>query len=203
MGFIEWIQDPDYGVGGMATGLGVEIAVGLAVGVGLGFVAVKAFQTEALSRAGLYPVATLSVAALAYGLAEVIGGSGFLAVYLSALALGSAALPEKRVIVAFHRGAGWFAQLTLFLTLGLLVVPSQLPAVAVEGTLLALVLVFVARPLAVFSTVVVPLRYSFAEGSVLVWAGLRGAVPVGWRPSPCWRGPSTVISSSTSSSSRC
>ena len=114
---------------------------------------------------------------LAYGGAAIIDGSGFLAVYLAGLALGGAQIPAKRTVTAFHEGLAWVAQITLFLTLGLLVFPSQLGDVLVDGTLIALVVAFVARPLATaFATAFD--RYSARERLVLGWAGLRGAVPV-------------------------
>jgi cell volume regulation protein A len=98
-------------------------------------------------------------------------------VYLAGLALGSAAIPARQTVISFHEGAAWVAQIALFLTLGLLVFPSQLGDVALEGTILALVMAIIARP---FATIVATLfeRYSMAERLVLGWAGLRGAVPV-------------------------
>jgi cell volume regulation protein A len=114
---------------------------------------------------------------VAFGGADVLGGSGFLAIYLAGLALASATIPAKRTIVAFHDGLAWVAQLGMFLTLGLLVFPSQLGEIALEGTVLAAILVFVSRPVAsVVSTAFASL--TGRERVVLGWAGLRGAVPV-------------------------
>ena len=95
---------------------------------------------------GIYPVATIAIAGLAYGLAEVAHGSGLLAVYLTALALGTARIPARRTIVAFHEGVGWVAQIGLFILLGLLVFPSALDDVAWESLALSAVLILVARP---------------------------------------------------------
>ncbi len=107
----------------------------------------------------------------------MLGGSGFLAVYLAGLTISAMTIPARRTIIAFHNGLAWVAQLVLFLALGLLVFPSQLSSIAVEGTLLALVLAFVARPLATLvATSFASLRP--AERVLLGWAGLRGAVPV-------------------------
>jgi potassium/hydrogen antiporter len=177
LGFIEWIQVPDYGGREMATELVLTLIVGLLAGLALGWSTVRVFKRLQLSTAGLYPVASISAAAIAYGVAETLGGSGFLAVYLVGLALGSADIPAKRTITAFHEGTGWIAQVVMFLALGLLVFPSQLPNVAVEGTALGLVLAFVARPIAVF-VVTSPFGLGVRERVVLSWAGLRGAVPV-------------------------
>jgi cell volume regulation protein A len=107
----------------------------------------------------------------------VAHGSGFLAVYLTGLVLGSARIPAKRSIVTFHDGLAWVAQLITFLTLGLLVFPSALGDVALEGTILALVLIFVARPAATYLATA-GAGFTFGERTALGWAGLRGAIPV-------------------------
>jgi cell volume regulation protein A len=177
LGFIAWIQEPGYGVLDLAWLLIRQLGLGLVCGVAFGRLAVEGFRRLQLVSVGLYPVASLSVAALSYGAADALHGSGFLAVYVAGLVLGSAAIPAKQTITSFHQGLAWVAQVTLFVTLGLLVFPSQLDSVAPEGTLLALVLVFVARPLAaIVATSISP--FSWRERAVLGWAGLRGAVPV-------------------------
>jgi cell volume regulation protein A len=114
---------------------------------------------------------------LSFGAADTLHGSGFLAVYLTGLLLGSANVPAKQTIAVFHDGLGWVAQLTMFLTLGLLVFVDQLDQVALEGTVLALVVVFIARPIAAW-VATLPFGFSPREQLLLGWAGLRGAVPV-------------------------
>ena len=126
---------------------------------------------------GIYPVATIAIAGLAYGLAEVAHGSGLLATYLTALALGSGNIPARRTIVAFHEGLGWVAQIALFILLGLLVFPSTLGDVALEGLALSAVLILVARPLAAFASTL-PAPLNVRERTMLGWAGLRGATPI-------------------------
>ena len=192
IGFIDWIQKPDYGLGDMALSLVGELLIGAAVGAALGYLAVQALRRIRLASAGLYPVASIAIAALAFGLADVAHGSGFLAVYLVGLALGSTQLPAKRTIVTFHVGLGWLAQVAMFLTLGLLVFPSELLDVAPEGTALGLVIAVVARPLATFATTL-PFGYSVREQLVLGWAGLRGALPVVFATFPVIEGvPNSV-----------
>lgn len=177
LGFIEWIANPDYGFVEMVGQFVQELGIGALVGIGVGWLAVQAFRRAQLATGGLYPVASIAVAAIAYGAADVLHGSGFLAVYLAGLAMGSASLPARQTVHAFHDGLAWVAQLTMFLTLGLLVFPSDLDEIVWEGTLIAVVLVFVARPLAVVvATAFAPL--GVADRLVLGWAGLRGAVPV-------------------------
>ncbi len=177
LGFIEWIERPGYGLPDMALLFAQELAVGGAVGLVVGWLAVAGLRRAPLATTGLYPVASIATASLAFGAAEVLHGSGFLSVYLTGLALGTAAIPAKRAITTFHDGVSWVAQLAMFFALGLLVFPSQLGGVAVEGTLLALVLMLIARPLAALATTAMA-GFSAAERLVLGWAGLRGAVPV-------------------------
>ena len=177
IGFIDWIQEPGYGLGDMALLFVGELGVGAIVGVAVGWVAVRGLQRTRLDSTGLYPVASLATAAVAFGAADTLLGSGFLAVYVAGLMLGSARIPAKRTVTVFHQGVAWVAQIALFMALGLLVFPSDLGDVAVKGTALALVLVVVARPLATFLSTLLE-RFSTAERVVLGWAGLRGAVPV-------------------------
>jgi cell volume regulation protein A len=177
IGFIEWIQNDGYGVADMAGLLALKLALGIAVGIAMGRLAVAILNRIELSTDGLYPVATMAIAGLAYGLAEVVHGSGLLAVYLTALALGSARIPARRTIVSFHEGLGWIAQISLFILLGLLVFPSSLDDVALKGLALSAALIVVARPVATFlATALAPLNSR--ERLMLGWAGLRGATPI-------------------------
>ncbi|HEX5990246.1 MAG TPA: potassium/proton antiporter [Solirubrobacterales bacterium] len=177
IGFIEWIQEPGYGPVDMVVLLAVKLVVGIGVGYLVGRLAVAALNAVRLPTDGIYPVATVAIAALSFGLAEVAHGSGLLATYLTALALGGASIPARRTVVAFHEGLGWVAQLSLFILLGLLVFPSRLDDVALKGLALSAVLIVVARPLATFvATALAPLNVR--ERLMLGWAGLRGATPI-------------------------
>jgi cell volume regulation protein A len=177
LGFMEWITHEHYGILDLALLFVREIGIGAAAGALTAAGAVTLLQRVRLPSAGLYPVASLAFAALAYGFADVLHGSGFLAVYLTGLAIGSWPSPAQRTIATFHDGLAWVAQLVLFLVLGLLVFPDQLESVALSGTILALVVAFVARPAAALLATSFQ-GFSFAERAVLGWAGLRGAVPV-------------------------
>jgi cell volume regulation protein A len=177
IGFIEWIQKPDYGAADMAALLALKLALGIAIGLAIGWLAVRVLDRITLPTDGIYPVATIAVAALAYGLAEIAHGSGLLAVYLTALALGSARIPAKRTVVSFHEGLGWVSQIALFILLGLLIYPSELTDIALKGIALSAALIFVARPIAAFvATALAPLNVR--ERLMLGWAGLRGATPI-------------------------
>jgi cell volume regulation protein A len=178
VGFIEWIQNEgDYGVLDLLVLFVREMGIGAVVGIAVGWLALHALRNSRLASPGLYPVATLATAGLAFGGAATLHGSGFLAAYLAGLMLGSARIPAKQTVVVFHQGLAWVAQIAMFLALGLLVFPSQLDDVWLEGTALAFVLVFIARPLtAALATAFEP--FNAGERLVLGWAGLRGAVPV-------------------------
>jgi cell volume regulation protein A len=177
LGFIEWILHPDFGIEGMVELVAQQLGIGLVAGLAVGWLATQAFARVRLGSPGLYPVASLATVALAFGSADALGGSGFLAVYLAGLTLGSADIPARRTVTAFHEGVAWVAQLGMFLTLGLLVFPAALDEVALEGTVLALVVVFVARPLATLISTL-GAGFDLRERALLGWAGLRGAVPV-------------------------
>jgi cell volume regulation protein A len=176
-GFIDWIQDPGYGAEDMALNLVVKLALGAVLGVAVGFGARWAIRNVDLPTPGLYPVASVATAGLSYGLAEVLGGSGFLAVYLTALTLGTGVVPARRTVLSFHQGLSWVSQIALFFLLGLLVFPSELGDVAGDGLLLAAALMLVARPVAAMIASL-PARFSLRERVMLGWAGLRGAIPI-------------------------
>jgi potassium/hydrogen antiporter len=177
IGFIDWIENPDYGVLDLVLLFLREMGIGAAVGVAVGLAAVHALRRTRLATGGLYPVATLSAAGLAFGGASTLHGSGFLAAYVAGLALGSGRIPAKQTVTAFHEGLAWVAQITMFLALGLLVFPSALDDVWLEATALTLILVFVARPVSAALATAFE-DFTARERIVLGWAGLRGAVPV-------------------------
>jgi cell volume regulation protein A len=177
IGFIEWIESPRYGLGDMALLLVEELAIGAVIGLVLGRLSVLAFRRVRFVSSGLYPVASIATAAVAFGAADVLGGSGFLAVYLAGLALGGSGVPAKGTITDFHAGLGWVSQIVLFFTLGLLVFPSRLVDIASEGLLLAAALALVARPLAALLATRVG-RFPPRESLLIGWAGLRGAIPI-------------------------
>jgi potassium/hydrogen antiporter len=151
--------------------------MGAVVGGAVGLVAVWVLRHVRLPADGLYPVLALAFAGIAYGAGVWLRGSGFLAVYVAGLLIGGLVRRRRRGIRDFHEGLANAAEIGLFLVLGLLVFPSRLPAVAAVGILVALVLTFVARPLA---TVVclAPFRVPWRQQTVIAWGGLRGAVPI-------------------------
>jgi len=178
LGLIAWIEQPDsYGIGDLALLVVRQLGLGLVVGVALGVVATWVFARIPRSIGTFAPVASIAAAALAFGAADTIGGSGFLAVYLVGLAVGSTPSRYRRQLVGFHEGLAFVSQVTLFIVLGLLVFPHDLPDVALRGLALALLLMLVARPAAVWASTALS-RFTNKERLLLGWAGLRGAVPI-------------------------
>jgi cell volume regulation protein A len=178
LGLIAWIERPDdYGLANLGVLVVRQIGLGLVVGVVLGAAAAWLFARHPPSIGAFAPVASLAAAAVSFGAADVVGGSGFLAVYLVGLAVGSTPSRYRRHLVAFHEGLAFVAQVVLFIVLGLLVFPRELPAVAVAGLVLAVLLVLVIRPAAVWLSTVAS-DFSRPERLLLGWAGLRGAVPI-------------------------
>jgi cell volume regulation protein A len=112
-----------------------------------------------------------------YSVTHFIGGNGFLAVYLSAVVLGNSSFIHKRSMIRFYEGQAWLMQIILFLTLGLLVFPSQVMAVAGYGLLISAFLILVARPVGVFASLLF-FRSNVRNKLFLSWVGLRGAVPI-------------------------
>jgi cell volume regulation protein A len=177
IGLINTFTHPGYGFGNMVLLFVEQLGIGLALGVIIGLAAAFVLRRLRLQTSGLYPVASIAVAALAFGAADSLHGSGFLAVYLAGLILGTAPIQAERTIVSFHRGLGWLAQVTMFLTLGLLVFPHELPPIALRAALLAVALIVLARPLAA-GIALLPFHFQVRERLLLAWAGLRGAIPV-------------------------
>jgi cell volume regulation protein A len=177
LGLIDWIEKRDYTFGDLTLLLVRQLGLGLVVGAVLGLVAMWAFARIPQSIGAFAPVASVAAAALAYGSADVLGGSGFLAVYLVGLAVGSTPSRYRHQLVSFHEGLAFLAQVAMFVVLGLLVFPHELPSVAVSGLVLAALLVFVARPAAVWMSTAFE-SFTMRERALLGWAGLRGAVPI-------------------------
>ena len=174
---VELIQTPGYDALDGGVYFVRELGIGAIIGAGVGAGAVALLRRLEGAPSGLLLVSSAATAAVAYGAAGSIGGSGFLAVYLAGLVVGDGVVPAGEAIRAFHSGLASVAEIGMFLAFGLLVFPSQLGDVLVEGTLLGLIVACVARPLAtVLATAFEP--YTAAERALIGWAGLRGAVPV-------------------------
>jgi cell volume regulation protein A len=130
-----------------------------------------------LQYEGIYPVLVLAMVLLSYSMANVLHGNGFLAVYVLGIVLGSSDFNRKRALLNFYDGIAWLMQIAMFLALGLLVLPSMIFANALNGLFIALALMFVARPLSVFISLI-GFNMTTQKKAMVSWVGLRGAAPI-------------------------
>ncbi len=153
-----------------------QLLGGLAIGLLGGWVGSRLLRLR-LRSSGLYPLLALAVAGLTFAGAAMISSSGFLAVYICGLMIGALAPRHRRVVRSFHSSLANGADIALFLLLGLLVFPRELPGVAVPALAVTALLLFVGRPLAVGLSLL-PFRFTWREMALVSWAGLRGAMPI-------------------------
>jgi cell volume regulation protein A len=178
IGMIELAEEADASLWVVVEEFSVQMAVGLAVGL-LGAVAMRPLLRISLPNAGLYPLRTLAAAGVIYGVASVAHGSGFLAVFVAGVALGDADVPLRDTIERFHTGLASLAEVVVFVALGLTVDVTEIVTSTrlLEGLALAVILALVARPLAV-GVFLLPVGMRRNERLFVMWAGLRGAVPI-------------------------
>lgn len=154
-----------------------ELALGVAIGLAVGWLGSFALRRIALPASGLYPVAIFGLGMLGFAATGTAHASGFLACYLAALVLANSGLPHRAATLSFAEGFGWLAQIGLFILLGLLVTPTELPRQVLPAVIVGLVVLLLARPLAVAASLL-PFRTPLREMALLSWSGLRGAVPI-------------------------
>lgn len=174
---IHLTQEPSASLGDVVRMFGVQMPLGAVLGYGIGKGMVVLVNRIRLEYEGLYPVMTLALVLFAYSAATQIGGNGFLTVYVAGLVMGSGDFIHKRSLVRFHDGLAWLMQITMFVTLGLLVFPSRLLSVTDDGLLMAGFLMLVARPVGVFLSLFFA-GMGLKEKAFVAWVGLRGAVPI-------------------------
>lgn len=155
----------------------LQMAVGAVSGYVLGRLMVWVINRIALDTEGLYPVLVMAFIFFCYSFTHLIHGNGFLAIYLAGLVLGNSNFIHKKSLIRFYDGQAWLMQIIMFLTLGLLVFPSHIYPIMWLGLLVSMVLIFVARPLAVFISLAF-FDIRLREKLFISWVGLRGAVPI-------------------------
>lgn len=155
-----------------------QMAMGVVMGLAIGWLLPEMLKRKPYRASGLVFVISIAAGLIAYGLAEVIGGNGFLAAYVAGLVAGNRSYDARQIISTFQDGMAWLGQVVMFLTLGLLVAPTNLADVVIPGLGITFVLMLVARPLSVFICLA-PFRSLDWRAKLFVsWAGLRGAVPI-------------------------
>ena len=174
---IRLLTEPSTSFGELAVFFVMQMAVGTAIGIAMGEVMRRSFNALDLELEGIYPVLSVALAMLTYGLTDYLDGSGFLAVYLAGLVMARKPFTHQQSVLRFHDGLAWLMQVTMFLALGLQVFPARLVPIAGAGILISLFLIFIARPASVHAALAFS-PMSFREQTLVAWAGLRGAVPI-------------------------
>jgi len=177
IGMIQVITQPDASLPGSIRLFFLQMSLGVLFGYVMGWCIPFLVNRLKLGYEGLYTVLTLALALFTYSLTNMLGGNGFLAVYLAGIIAGNSSLIHKRSLLHFHDGLAWLMQITMFLTLGLLVFPSHLVPLMGVSLLIAACLMFVARPLAIFLSLL-PSPFTLREKTFISWVGLRGSVPI-------------------------
>lgn len=154
-----------------------QMGIGTIVGLGVGWLSVKIINKIKLMAAGLYPVLVAACGLLSFGIASNLQGSGFLSIFVTGVVIGNSRFVFQRNTFLFHDGLAWLSQIIMFVMLGLLVNPSSLLQVWFEGLVIALVLIFIARPLAVVPILKI-FGFTREEITLVSWVGLRGSVPI-------------------------
>jgi cell volume regulation protein A len=170
-------EDEDFSI--VISEFAVEMTLGLLVGVGGALALLPIMRHVRLTAPPLYPIRVLAGAGIIYGLAAVIGGSGFLAAFVAGVLLGDVAATRKGEIEGFLSSLSGLAEIAAFVALGLTVALGDVESgeTWLDGIVLALILAFVARPLAILP-LLLPTRLTWGERVFIAWAGLKGAVPI-------------------------
>jgi cell volume regulation protein A len=177
IGLTLWLTVPNFAPESLAVSLVIQVLVGVALGAAFGWQLAWLANHLQLGFDGLYPVLTLSAVFVTYGATSLLGGNGFLAVYIAGITARHLDFIHRRSLIRFHDGLAWLMQIGMFITLGLLVFPSELVRVIPDGFLLAAALIFLARPLGVFVSLAFT-QLNLREKAFISWVGLRGAVPI-------------------------
>lgn len=176
--FISLVMEPETSLWSMIPRFFIGMSLGAVVGYGSGKLMQYVINRIRLNVVGLYPVLTLSMVFFTFSFTDFIGGNGFLAVYLAGIILGNTSFIHKKSLMRFYDGQAWLMQIVMFLTLGLLVYPSEIPPIMPQGILISLFMIIIARPLAVFISLSRSKIFSVRKKLFISWVGLRGAAPI-------------------------
>lgn len=176
IGLINANAEPGYLMA--AVSVIMQLLIGSAVGYLLGNLLVIIINKLKMENATLYPILVLTFCIFIFSSTFYLNGNSYLAVYVGGLVIGNSKFAHKRSTTNFFDGLTWLCQLCLFLTLGLLVNPSELEPVIIPGLLISLAMIFVTRPVSVFLSLMPFRKFGFGDKIFVSWVGLRGAVPI-------------------------
>jgi cell volume regulation protein A len=176
--FIELVLNPEASLLLLIPKFLKGMAIGAACGFGGGKLMIYVINKIKLDAEGLYPVLVLSLVFFIFSFTDSIGGNGFLAIYSAGILLGNSNIIHKKSLIKFFDGWSWLMQIIMFLTLGLLVFPSEIVPIMGEGLLISIFLILVARPLSIFITLAFSKDLNNRKKLFLSWVGLRGAAPI-------------------------
>lgn len=176
MGIIQSGTDPNIGM--VILTIVVQLVVGASAGYFLGKGSVVVINRIRMANASLYPILLLIVGIFIFAATYFLKGNGYLAVYIAGLVIGNSKFSHKRTSMKFMDGFAWMSQILLFLTLGLLVNPSELIEVLVPALVISVFLILIGRPVTVFLTLFPFRKIGFKDKLYISWVGLRGAVPI-------------------------
>lgn len=154
-----------------------QVIFGVLFGAGLALLSVFVLRRRWFSSDGLDAMFVLAMAVLSYALPSLVGGNGYLSVYIAGMILGNSRIKNKVPLVHFFDGITGLSQIVIFFLLGLLAFPSQIPQILLPSILIALFLTFIARPAAVF-LILTPVRAPLRQQLLVSWSGLRGAAAI-------------------------
>lgn len=177
MGAMAVISSGEWNLVGLTGDFLLQMFLGTALGMLSGYLASKTLRRWMFSYQGLYPVFGVALVLLTYSLTQMLGGNGFLAVYLCGIIMGNTGYMYRRHFIRFQESLVWIMQISMFLILGLLVFPHELSTVMPVSLACTLFLILVARPLAVFICLYRS-GFSLPEQIFISWAGFKGAVPI-------------------------
>ena len=179
LSFINMVLNPlDMNIGMAVLTVCMQLVIGALCGFFIGKGLVWVINKVNIDNASLYPILVLSSCVFIFALTYYLRGNSYLAVYIGGLVVGNSKLVHKRSTRGFFDGLSWLCQLLMFLTLGLLVNPSELLPMLVPGLVVSIAMIFITRPLSVFLSLIPFRKVTFRDKTFLSWVGLRGAVPI-------------------------
>lgn len=177
VGMIGLITGSISSVGELTLNFVLQMGIGFLLGYAFGKLLVWTINHLKFAYEGIYSVFTLAFAAFTYSITALANGSGFLAVYIAGIILGNSNVVQKKSLLRFFDGLAWLSQIGMFVTLGLLVNPSELQTILIPGISIACFLMLIARPVSVFLSLL-PKECDWREKLFISWVGLRGAAPI-------------------------